>query len=68
MASTARIHDLLSAGRRAGAAAGVGGFYLAARAADSDTIALITAIAAMLVAIGAVTFIVVRPQRPVLRA
>ena len=35
---------------------------------DTDTIALITAIAAMLVAIGAVTYIVVRPQRPVLRA
>jgi hypothetical protein len=35
---------------------------------NTDTIALITAIAAMLVALGAVTFIVVRPQRPVLRA
>ena len=35
---------------------------------STDTIALITAIAAMLVAIAAVTFIVVRPQRPVLRA
>jgi hypothetical protein len=35
---------------------------------NTDTIALITAIAAMLVAIAAVTYIVVRPQRPVLRA
>ena len=35
---------------------------------NTDTIALITAIAAMLVALAAVTFIVVRPQRPVLRA
>jgi hypothetical protein len=35
---------------------------------NTDTIALITAIAAMLVAIGAVTYIVVRPQGPVLRA
>ena len=34
---------------------------------NTDTIALITAIAAMLVALAAVTFIVVRPQRPVLR-
>lgn len=36
---------------------------------NTDTIALITAIAAMLVALGAVTYIVVRPQQgPVLRA
>ena len=35
---------------------------------NTDTIALITAIAAMLVALAAVTFIVVRPQRPMLRA
>jgi hypothetical protein len=36
---------------------------------NTDTIALITAIAAMLVALAAVTFIVVRPQQgPVLRA
>jgi hypothetical protein len=36
---------------------------------NTDTIALITAIAAMLVALGAVTFIVIRPhQGPVMRA
>jgi hypothetical protein len=35
---------------------------------DTGTIALITAIAAMLVALAAVTFIFIRPQRPVLRA
>jgi hypothetical protein len=36
---------------------------------NTDTIALITAIAAMLVALAAVTFIIVRPRhRPVLRA
>ena len=35
---------------------------------NTDTIALITAIAAMLVALAAVTLIIVRPQRPVLRA
>jgi hypothetical protein len=35
---------------------------------NTDTIALITAIVAMLVALGAVTLIVVRPQRPALRA
>jgi hypothetical protein len=35
---------------------------------NTDTIALITAIAAMLVALAAVTYIVIRPQRPVLRA
>ena len=35
---------------------------------NTDTIALITAIAAMLVALAAVTLIAVRPQRPVLRA
>jgi hypothetical protein len=36
---------------------------------NTDTIALITAIAAMLVALAAVTFIIVRPQQgPVLRA
>ena len=36
---------------------------------NTDTIALITAIAAMLVALGAVTFIVIRPQQgPVMRA
>ena len=34
---------------------------------NTDTIALITAIVAMLVALAAVTFIVIRPQRPVLR-
>jgi hypothetical protein len=35
---------------------------------DTGTIALIVAIAAMLTALGAVTLIVTRPQRPVLRA
>ena len=36
---------------------------------NTDTIALITAIAAMLVALGAVTYIVIRPQQgPVMRA
>jgi len=35
---------------------------------NTDTIALITAIAAMLVALAAVTFIAVRPQQPVMRA
>jgi hypothetical protein len=35
---------------------------------NTDTIALITAIAAMLVALAAVTYIVIRPQRPALRA
>jgi hypothetical protein len=35
---------------------------------NTGTIALITAIAAMLVALAAVTFIFIRPQRPVLRA
>jgi hypothetical protein len=35
---------------------------------NTDTIALITAIAAMLVALAAVTYIAVRPQPPVLRA
>jgi hypothetical protein len=35
---------------------------------NTDTIALITAIAAMLVALAAVTYIVIRSQRPVLRA
>ena len=35
---------------------------------DTDTIALITAIAAMLVALAAVTYIVFRPQPPALRA
>ena len=35
---------------------------------NTDTIALVTAIAAMLVALAAVTFIVIRPQRPMLRA
>jgi len=43
---------------------------VAAAATDdnTDTIALITAIVAMLVALAAVTFVVIRPQRPVLRA
>jgi hypothetical protein len=47
------------------------GVVVAAAAAtddNTDTIALITAIVAMLVALAAVTFIVIRPQRPVLRA
>jgi hypothetical protein len=35
---------------------------------NTDTIALITAIVAMLIALGAVTYIVLRPQHPVLRA
>jgi hypothetical protein len=44
------------------------GVTVAATDDNTDTIALITAIAAMLVALAAVTYIVIRPQRPVLRA
>jgi hypothetical protein len=44
------------------------GVVVASKDGNTDTIALITAIAAMLVALAAVTFIVIRPQRPVLRA
>lgn len=44
------------------------GVTVAGSDGNTDTIALITAIAAMLVALAAVTLIVVRPQRPVLRA
>jgi hypothetical protein len=44
------------------------GVTVAGNDSNTDTIALITAIAAMLVALAAVTLIVVRPQRPVLRA
>jgi|tagenome__1003787_1003787.scaffolds.fasta_scaffold20983301_2 hypothetical protein len=44
------------------------GVTVAAADDNTDTIALITAIAAMLVALAAVAFIAVRPQHPVLRA
>ena len=44
------------------------GLTVAGSDGSTDTIALITAIAAMLVALAAVTLIFVRPQRPVLRA
>jgi hypothetical protein len=49
-------------------AAAQSGPSIAANDGNTDTIALITAIAAMLVALAAVTVIVVRPQHPVLRS